>query len=109
MNPAEHDRCAALISHMPMLLSQALMNVLEDEKEAMKMASSGFRDMTRLAMSNTEMASDMLALNRENIEAALGLLSGSVLELLNCNYAQKITEISKARTYMYNEEGKNIL
>lgn len=109
MNPAEHDRCAALISHMPMILAQALMNALGDEKEALKMASSGFRDMTRLAMSNTEMASDMLELNRENIEAALGLLSGSVLELLNCDYTQKITEISKARTDMYNQEGKNVL
>ena len=54
--PKEHDKAVALISHMPMVLAQALMENVKENNLAQKLASSGFRDMTRLALSNTEMA-----------------------------------------------------
>ena len=69
--PEEHDRAAAMISHMPMVLAQALFLSVKDNPLALDMAASGFRDMTRLALSNEEMACDMVTMNSENIQNAL--------------------------------------
>ena len=69
--PPKHDEAVALISHMPMIVSQALMETIKDNNLAQQLASSGFRDMTRLAMSNTEMAQDMVNYNNTNIEQSL--------------------------------------
>ena len=64
----EHDRAVALISHFPMVVAQALCKSIKDNSLAQALASSGFRDTTRLALSNIEMASDMVDLNQVNIE-----------------------------------------
>ena len=108
MTPDEHDKAAALISHMPMLVSQALVKTAKENANAIKIASSGFRDMTRLAMSNTTMANDMITLNRENIIAAYELLTKNLKELLGESYLDEIEAISEFRRKMYNKEGKNI-
>lgn len=107
-DPKEHDEAVALISHMPMLISQAIFNTAKDNQFAMKIASSGFRDMTRLAMSNEDMAADMIDLNSGNIQNALLKLYSSVGELLNGDYESQIKEIKKDRQIMY-INGKNIL
>lgn len=107
-DPKEHDKAVALISHAPMYISQAIFETIKDNELAKKLASSGFRDMTRLAMSNTQMAEDMLNYNGENISEALGIL-GSAMENLQNNYRDNIEKISKARENMYSIDGKNIL
>ncbi len=106
--PKEHDEAVALISHMPMLISQALFKTAKDNQLAMKLAASGFRDMTRLAMSNEEMAADMINLNSENIQQALLKLYASVGELISGDYESQIKEIKKDRQIMY-INGNNIL
>lgn len=107
-SPKEHDEAVALISHMPMLVSQALFKTANDNPLAMKLAASGFRDMTRLAMSNEEMAVDMVNLNSTNIQNALLKLYSSIGELLNEDYESQIKEIKKARQIIY-INNKNIL
>ena len=107
--PDEHDMAAALISHMPMLISQALFKTAQNNELAMKLASSGFRDMTRLAMSNPEMANDMLQYNGENIKKSLEMLQKSLNYLLGTKYFEKITDIKNTRSKMYSDEGKNLL
>lgn len=107
-NPKEHDEAVALISHMPMLISQAIFKTANTNPLAMKLAASGFRDMTRLAMSNEELAVDMINLNSENIQNALLKLYSSVGELLNGDYEFQIKEIKKDRQIMYIND-KNIL
>ena len=62
----EHDKAAAMISHMPMVLAQALVLATKNNPLALEMAASGFRDMTRLALSNEEMACDMVSMNHKN-------------------------------------------
>lgn len=104
----EHDEAVALISHMPMLIAQALFKTAEGNDLALKLASSGFRDMTRLALSNEEMANDMITMNSENIQNAILKLYSSVGELLSNNYPSLIREIKKERQIMY-FDGKNIL
>lgn len=106
--PSEHDEAVALISHMPMLISQALFKTAQDNKLALKLSSSGFRDMTRLALSNEEMAQDMINLNSDNIQNSLLKLYSSIGKLLNEDYQAQIKEIKKERQIIY-VNGKNIL
>ena len=106
-DPKEHDLAVALISHAPMYVSQAIFETIKENKLAKQLASSGFRDMTRLAMSNTQMAEDMLLYNRENINFALDSLK-KTCENLKENYREKIENIAKEREKMYSKDGKNI-
>lgn len=99
--PDEHDKTVALISHMPMLIAQGLMLAAKDNPLALKIASSGFRDMTRLSMSNEEMACDMISMNHKNIEQAVLKLYKSVGELTNGNYPEIISELKAIRKNMF--------
>lgn len=97
----EHDEAVAMISHMPMVISQALILAAKDNPLALDIASSGFRDMTRLAMSNEEMANDMVTMNHKNIENSILKLYKSVGELLNDDYPNIITELKNIRSKMF--------
>ena len=99
--PKAHDEAAAMISHMPMLIAQALFLAAEDSELAIKMASSGFRDMTRLALSNEEMANDMIYMNHENIQIAILKLYKAVGDLTSGNYLEKIKKIKEHRSKMF--------
>lgn len=99
--PQKHDEAAALISHMPMVIAQAIFKTAQDNELAMKMASSGFRDMTRLAMSNPEMANDMVQMNSANIQTCILKLYKSIGDLTSSNYSEQITEIKEKRKKMF--------
>ena len=99
--PEKHDEAVALISHMPMLVSQAIFKTAQDNDLAMNIAASGFRDMTRLAMSNEEMANDMITMNAENIQNSVLKLYKSIGDLTNSNYLEQITEIKSNRQKMF--------
>ena len=104
----EHDEAVAMISHMPLLLAQSLFNSAKDNKLALKLASSGFRDMTRLAMSNLEMAKNMREYNASNIDIALNKLYSSIDLLKSTKDLEIFTDIKNTRKNMYSTEGKNI-
>ncbi|MBP3924605.1 prephenate dehydrogenase/arogenate dehydrogenase family protein [bacterium] len=95
--PKEHDEAVALISHMPMVISQALFLAAEDNPLAMKLAASGFKSMTRLAMSNEEMAVDMVNMNHKNIENSILKLYKAVGDLTGGNYPELISKIKQKR------------
>ena len=99
--PKEHDEAVALISHMPMVLAQALFLAASQNPLAMEIAASGFRDMTRLAMSNEEMACDMVNMNSENIQNAILKLYKSMGDLTGKNYPAIIREIKSKRSQMF--------
>ena len=99
--PQKHDEAVALISHMPMLISQAIFKTAQDNELAMHIASSGFRDMTRLAMSNPEMADDMITMNSQNIENSILKLYKSIGDLTNGNYKEQIESIRSLRKKMF--------
>lgn len=105
----EHDRAVALISHMPMIISQAIYKAAEGNELALKLASSGFRDVTRLSMSNVIMANDMLKYNKVNIENAINLLENTLKDLIGDEYMEECSKIKDSRAKMYSKEGKNIL
>jgi prephenate dehydrogenase len=70
LEPAEHDGQVAGVSHLPFIASVALMNSVANGPawgDAAMLASTGFRDMTRLAASNPEMYRDICLTNSEAI------------------------------------------
>ncbi|MDD5300040.1 MAG: prephenate dehydrogenase/arogenate dehydrogenase family protein [Gallionella sp.] len=65
---AEHDAVFAAVSHLPHLLSFALVHDLaqRDNRDLLlSFAASGFRDFTRIASSSPEMWRDICLANRE--------------------------------------------
>lgn len=75
LEPEKHDRLAAEVSHLPQLLSVALMNFVARENAPaellLQMAGGGFRDMTRLAASPHAIWQDILDSNRANVRKSL--------------------------------------
>ena len=65
--PGEHDRVFAAVSHLPHLLSFALVHdlaVRDNSDLFFSFAASGFRDFTRIAASHPEMWRDVCLANR---------------------------------------------
>ena len=100
--PHEHDRAVALISHAPMLVAQALCKNIENNELAQKLAASGFRDTTRLAMSNVEMANDMVVMNSDNIKDVVSMLNTNIEKLFNSDYKKEAATIKNFREKLYN-------
>lgn len=99
--PDEHDKAVALISHMPMVVAQALCKSIKDNKLAQVLVASGFKDTTRLALSNTEMATDMVNMNSANIKASIDLLNESLNSLLIDDYNSQIESLKEFRKNLY--------
>jgi len=76
MSPEEHDRSAAIISHLPHILSAAILRLAADEQarsgKVFQLAAGSFRDMTRVAASPPEIWRDICLSSRDAITAALG-------------------------------------
>ena len=70
MDAQEHDAYVAAISHVPLTVASALFSMAFSSQawpELASLASSGFRDTTRLASGSPEMAHDIMQTNREQI------------------------------------------
>ena len=88
LQAAEHDRVFAAVSHLPHLLSFALVHdlaVRENSELFFRYAASGFRDFTRIAASHPEMWRDVCLANRsalleelERYQAQLAQLHGAL-------------------------------
>jgi prephenate dehydrogenase len=66
MDAASHDRAVALVSHLPLLVSAALAETATTAPawpDARTLAASGWRDTTRLARGDVEMAAGIAATN----------------------------------------------
>ena len=72
---ARHDRCAAVISHVPHLAAAALVTLLnrsgDDLDACLKLIGGGFKDTTRIASSNADMWADICMTNGKPIADAL--------------------------------------
>jgi prephenate dehydrogenase len=74
ISPAEHDRIFAAVSHLPHLLSFALVSEIaarDNAAELLGFAAGGFRDFTRIAASSPEMWRDIALQNREALLAEI--------------------------------------
>jgi len=76
LTPQQHDAVFAAVSHLPHLLSFALVHDLaqRDNRDLLlSFAASGFRDFTRIAASSPEMWRDICLANRDALLDELGL------------------------------------
>ena len=75
MDPAEHDRHLAYVSHLSHLtsfmLGKTVLQKMEDEKNIFDMAGSGFSSTVRLAKSSPDMWAPIFIENKENVLASL--------------------------------------
>ena len=81
IDPAEHDVYAAAISHLPLMVSAALFNLMRSSKswpDMSLMASSGFTDTTRLASGDPRIAHDIWVTNRESVIHWLERMEGEL-------------------------------
>jgi prephenate dehydrogenase len=74
MTPDEHDRIFAAVSHLPHLLSFALVAQIASAPDGVRklgFAGAGFRDFTRIAASSAVMWRDIALANRAALSAEL--------------------------------------
>jgi prephenate dehydrogenase len=70
MSPEAHDAAFAAVSHLPHLISFALMNAIAAQPkgdEFLSLAGPGFRDFTRIAASDPKVWRDILLANRQEL------------------------------------------
>lgn len=104
---AKHDRCAAIISHVPHLAAAALVNLLnnagDDLDSCLKLIGGGFKDTTRIASSNADMWADICMTNSDAISTHLRELQnilGNVITAIDNHDRQAVHDYfakSKAR------------
>lgn len=85
MSAASHDFTAAAISHLPHLAAAELALLAHDNEDKnnymQKLASSGFRDTTRIAASSADVWQQICMSNSENISELLGQYIDRLSEL----------------------------
>ena len=105
LTPAEHDQVFAAVSHLPHLLSFALVHdlaVRDNSELFFTFAASGFRDFTRIAASHPEMWRDIALANRDALLIELKRYEDQIDEMraaLEANDGKRLEEIfDTART-----------
>ena len=84
LTPQQHDAVFAAVSHLPHLLSFALVHDLaqRDNRDLLlSFAASGFRDFTRIAASSPEMWRDICLANREALLQELQLYIAELTQM----------------------------
>lgn len=79
MTPEEHDWVVANVSHLPHVLSVALMQAVPDG--ALPFAAAGFQDTTRVAAGDAALWRDIIEANRDRILEAVGRFEGRLEDL----------------------------
>jgi prephenate dehydrogenase len=99
LTPQEHDEVFAAVSHLPHLLSFALVHDLsqrDNRDQLLSFAASGFRDFTRIAASSPEMWRDISLANRDALMREVKQYADELYvihQALENNDAAKLEEI----------------
>lgn len=83
LDPETHDRTVAHTSHLVQLLSTTLGVTLAAHADAPRVAGPAAIEMTRVAMSDFGMWSDIFATNPENVGAAIDAFLANLTEIRN--------------------------
>jgi len=84
MSPESHDTAFAAVSHLPHLISFALINTIAGQrqgKEFLSLAGPGFRDFSRIAASDAKIWRDIMVSNREELLAQSKIFQHHLQEL----------------------------
>ncbi|MEG3971280.1 prephenate/arogenate dehydrogenase [Microcoleus sp. T2B6] len=88
-DPIEHDRAVAWISHLPLMASATLLAACDREGDrdivnlAQHLASSGFRDTSRVGGGNPELGVMVAKYNREELLRSLSIYRDSLDEFIS--------------------------
>lgn len=102
-DPAEHDAYVGGISHLPMVVAAALVRTATADtswRDMKTMASTGFRDTTRLALGSPEMHRDISLTNRGALTRWIDQMIGS-LEEFKGYLADEDEESARARIHTF--------
>ena len=104
----QHDQAVALISHMPVIVSAALLSAVGGERDsavrrlAMTLASSGFADTSRVGGGNPDLGVAMASSNRDAVMRGLAAYRWSLEQLedavLQENWSQLQVELERTRS-----------
>lgn len=102
LDAAVHDQAVAAISHLPFLASSALVETAAAAEPPIlqvmsALASSGFRDTTRLATGDPTMYHDILLTNREAILSWLEMYLARLEELRNLLHTSQGVENARLK------------
>lgn len=67
MPAARHDAAVAAVSHVPQVVASALVNLVARDGDALALAAGGFRDVTRIALSEPHWWIDILTENHREV------------------------------------------
>ncbi len=113
LDPVEHDRLVARVSHLPHLAASVLVGAsIGDQPGAGALAGPGFRDTTRVAAGSPEMWAEILAEHREEVSAALeayiedlGEVLAKLREMDNGGLHRLLAEARDQRATLYAPDG----
>lgn len=77
MSARRHDQVVASVSHLPQLLAVALVNIISENPDATHLVSGSFRDLTRVASTESSWWPEVLTSNADAVTSAIdGLVRG---------------------------------
>ena len=96
MSPEHHDLVFAAVSHLPHVVAYALVNTISDvDENILQHGGKGLKDMTRIALSPTELWRDICACNREELLKTLKKFSSSIAKITDLIEASDWTGLEK--------------
>ena len=103
-SPVDHDRAVAWISHLPVMVSAGLIQACLAEPDgavrqlAQQLASSGFRDTSRVGGGNPELGMMMAQFNRDELLRSLQDYRHQIDELIEIIDQQQWSELATKLT-----------
>jgi prephenate dehydrogenase len=105
LDPAHHDRVVGAVSHLPHLLSAALVRSALRDRDPVygELTGSGFRDSTRIAAGDPDMWTEIM---RDNREALLGEVDRLMGEL--GSWKEVLEKLDKEELRSFLSEAKDL-
>ena len=91
----KHDEIISITSHIPHLISSALVGIAKDDyeiNEIMGMAAGGFDGATRLTRTNPEMIIDMYDTNSKNINKFLKVFLKEMSQIMDLQEREELMD-----------------
>ena len=98
LDPYLHDEIVASVSHLPQLVSIALVNAISEgnnETNFLDFAAGGFRDMTRIASSDASIWEPIIKNNKVQILQALAKFNLTLIETIDLIIKDDLSSLNK--------------
>ncbi|MEM6450549.1 MAG: prephenate/arogenate dehydrogenase [Cyanobacteria bacterium P01_D01_bin.105] len=105
--PEEHDRAVAWISHLPVMVSSSLIQSAIEESDpevlelAQQLASSGFRDTSRVGGGNPQLGLMMAQYNRDEVLRSLKryqmVIAQTITQVEDCDWGAIACKLEKTK------------